>query len=760
MKKLLPVLSCAVLAAGCAGPAGHQVNDAFLQRHASAGALTATHGEVLTGNDAAFAAKLQAVTAARQSIDMAYYIYGDDYSSSALTEALIEAARRGVRVRLLVDYQTNYKRLDLYSMMQALGRQGSGSLEVRFYNRPTRNVVQDAVYLTMGCGPALQQAAAAPGRCSQDKFAAIDRLFAAETIDGKPAAGRNISNLNVGHSGLLLSGLYGKRADVIAMAIQEGQGVDPAVLGQGKAANPQDKENLKKLAQVYWDSRTAPPFQRLAAKAELYLALSLYGDKLNPLYDAFTALLPVEKTFTQEAKQDWDHFTDFLHHKLLLVDEKRLQTGGRNVEDAYHMRPNALSEKYVFMDTDVVVDLAQGGDRVTRSFEQLWGFDAMVATLDEVRQHAPNDFIANLPAYAQSQAACETAGKPVDRACVDRAFEARAHSLNQRIALQQAEMQRHAKAYRSQYLDKMPPATEARFALDRDALLTLLENLPFDRHASTPSRRYAPRVGREPQAGKYLHDTWLKSLTDVCAAATPAAPRQVVLHNAYFFPPANMTHALSRMVNGELDCANVTVTVLTNSIETTDLNIVNLMARHSLKAFAEFYETKSDPKRRARFDYFEYLPQKNQANLSLHSKVSVLGDALLIGSANADVRSLVMDSNIALLIRNAPDLHRNYLAHVQALTGDKSRTQRLNDYFLRTPRDTMVKEDVANLRKLFAKYKIDQRTAAPERATLENRFVNFLDEAYELTRQSIAPEATRAEREAAQNRFNEKFKPI
>src|SRR5262245_15511850 len=112
----------ALAAAGCAGGLGsgpadgaateRAVSDEVLRRNSSAPRLTIARGRVITDNDSAFEAKLAAVRDARRSIDLAYYIYADDHSSAVLTEALIEAARRGVQVRLLVDYFTNYRRLD------------------------------------------------------------------------------------------------------------------------------------------------------------------------------------------------------------------------------------------------------------------------------------------------------------------------------------------------------------------------------------------------------------------------------------------------------------------------------------------------------------------------------------------------------------------------------------------------------------------------------------------------------------------------
>jgi len=751
---------------------GYLADDAVLQR-ASAGPLAASRARVITDNDEAFRSKLALVEGAQRSIDLMYFIYDDDYSSSVLTQALIDAARRGVRVRLLVDYSTNYRRLDWFAMMELQGNAGKGNLRVRFYNRPTKNIVQDAVYLTMGCGK--ETTPRRPGQCSAEKFAAIDRLFAEERIDGRPVGARNISNLNIGNSGLFLSGLYAKRPDVIALAVQQGQDIDVAKISSQRPAetSPEERQQLKKLAGIYWDSKTASPFRRLTAKAQLYFALSVYGERLGPIWDAFTGLLPAEKPLTEAARQDWNHLTDFLHHKLLLVDGDRLQAGGRNVEDAYHMRPNPLAKKYIFMDTDIAMELKDGGEGVARTFDALWDFDAMVATLAEVRQHAPNDFVANLDAYRDAAQRCRAVSDPARRdTCTDQQFQARFKDLALRVADSTKRMELNARTYRETYARKAaPPKTAPTFAVDGKALYAYLENLPFDKSLAPGERRriYGAEAGQEARSGKYLHDVWLTLLPGVCQRASKEKPQRVILHNAYFFPPANMTHALSQMANGAHDCSNVTVTVLTNSIETTDLNVVNLLARHSLKAFAEFYQRQSDPARRARFEYYEYRPGKGGSTLSLHTKVALLGDDVLVGSANADVRSLMMDSNNALFVRGADQFRQAYADHVQGILNDPGKSRKIDERLADTPRETLVKEDVATFRKLLAKYGVDKHLDPSQRTTAEQLFVQMLDASYSLTKASIAGDnagtapATgepSAEQRQAQERFNALFKPI
>ena len=57
----------------------------------------------LTGGNDALASRLNAIDQAQESIDAQYYIWKDDVSGILLLNALDEASRRGVRVRLLLD---------------------------------------------------------------------------------------------------------------------------------------------------------------------------------------------------------------------------------------------------------------------------------------------------------------------------------------------------------------------------------------------------------------------------------------------------------------------------------------------------------------------------------------------------------------------------------------------------------------------------------------------------------------------------------
>lgn len=64
---------------------------------------TAHHVELLVDGQATYAALIEAVRAARHHVHLEYYIYQPDQTGTALRDALIERARAGVQVKLLLD---------------------------------------------------------------------------------------------------------------------------------------------------------------------------------------------------------------------------------------------------------------------------------------------------------------------------------------------------------------------------------------------------------------------------------------------------------------------------------------------------------------------------------------------------------------------------------------------------------------------------------------------------------------------------------
>jgi phosphatidylserine/phosphatidylglycerophosphate/cardiolipin synthase-like enzyme len=743
------------------------LNADVLAGYRSGPELSIKNGRVLTDNDDAFETKLDLISRADSSIDLAYYIFSDDYSSSLMARELLAATQRGVRVRLLLDYHSHYQALDYFRMLEHFGKQGSGSLSVRFYNRPTRNIIKDAVFMTLGCG---QEKTESRAGCSEDKFQEIDQLFADEKSAGISTEGRNISNINTGNSGLFLSGLYAKNPELMAMAVSNGQGIDVAKLQSDSGdTNPEDVEKLKELAKLYWLANYGSGLDRVIKRVKLSAAFLFYGEQVNPVYDAFTAFLPVERASSdaadeesvKRARQDWQYLTDFLHHKILLVDERDLVIGGRNVQDSYHMNPNPLSAKYTFMDTDVHLQLDAAQAELTATYETLWQFDTMVATLQEVALHAPNDFLIH---SALAKQACESladADEITHQSCLDTALlEQQNIPVADRYRELFEKMDQNANRYLAEYTATADNMRSPEFALDITAQADYVENLPYNKSLSAEQlvRFYGARNDSEKESGKNIHALWLSALKSSCEAATVDSPVAVYLHNAYFFLPSNLLSALAQMIDGRQPCANVDIVVLSNSIETTDLNVVNLLSRHSVKALFEHYASHHDPESGATLNYFEYVQQDDTDNRSLHSKVMVFANDIYIGSANADLRSYMMDTNNGLYIRQAPKLHGDYTAWLRSILEDQSRTAHLNDYYLRTERSQLLDEGDKLIDSELAKYRAERFIQDPAQVLeLKAKLREISNEVHRLSRDIIADHAGSS---SAQSLFNDLFKAI
>jgi phosphatidylserine/phosphatidylglycerophosphate/cardiolipin synthase-like enzyme len=747
----LPLAACAVLGRGPG------FSDRSVARESSTGALPLWYARLLTGNDAAFHSKLQMIEEAKTSIDAMYYIYQDDFSSSVLSEALLAAARRGVRVRLLLDYHFNYAKLDLFSMLEGEAAGARGSLEVRFFNRPTRNIVMDAAYLTLGCAEA---AARAPDRsCSAAKLAEIARLFEAEQVDGRPAAELGVSNLNVGLSGLFLSGLYSKNPDLVALAVLEGQSLDAATLARAAAAGvAPDREALTAAARLHLAARGRDPFRQLTARIQLSAGSLLYGDPFPAVREALAPFFPPDRRLGDEGTRDWEYLTDFLHHKLLLVDGDRLQLGGRNIEDSYHMRPNPLVDKYIFMDTDLWARVREGGERLGASFDALWNFRRMVASIAEVRAHAPNDVAANARAQAQAERACRAGEARAREACLARELAGRIGTQAEREASHRAAMRERAQRYWREYRYASVPDPSPSLWVDAEALAAYVENVPFAGDPARQERAYGAENGRESRSGKHLHALWVAGLEDTCRRGATEGPQRVILHNAYFFVPSNLMTTFGRMVDGRLPCPNVTVTVLTNSVESTDLFPVNILAGHAMLAFAEHYRARRDPKQGATFRFHEYRRVREEDRLSLHTKVSVLGDSVIVGSANADVRSYMMDSNNGMLIRHAPVFVTRYVAELDRMMAAGQLVQDVTERVLTITREQLLAADRRIVRAaLDGPGEDGARVESAQLFAIEARLWERLDLVYGLTRTMLA--GGRQGR-AAEAEFNRLFKPI
>ncbi|MEO8249803.1 MAG: phospholipase D-like domain-containing protein [Burkholderiales bacterium] len=736
MRRLVLYTLASALLTGCASQSLMRQPPVaeVLQQQATAGPLRVADARVITDNDAAFAAKLKAVDGAKQTLDLAYYIFSDDYSSSRLTQGLIDAAKRGVKVRLLVDYLSAYKELDRFSWLQ---REGEGRIEVRLYNRPTVEILKDAAFLTLSCADVGVSKAVPEVACDQQKIAAVDQHF-----DAAVPAGQDRLNLGFAGSSLFLSGLYGKNPQLMAYAVAGGQDIDLKVLAaEAQGGDAARTEQLKNLGKLYFKARFLSGIEGLAARIQLAVIRLAFAEQVNPVFNAINSYLPVTRQKSESAQKDWDYLTEFLHHKFLLADGATLVLGGRNVEDAYHMHAGPLSAKYTFMDTDVRLQLASPDAALPASFDRLWNLHGMVATIEEVRQHAPNDLLENFSVLTAAQDAC---GQGREQVCVDREVNQHFVPLDRRLAIIGAEHNRRVRRYATDY---HPAAEPAPMPIDAGATIHYLENLPV-----VDGRRvYGVPHDQQAQSNKHIHALWRSALRGVCASADPA-PRDVVFHTAYLFMPADLLRDVSAMLDGSRPCPRVTLSLVTNSLATTDLNIVNLLAAWQLKALADHLREKGGQSAdAASLRYFEYLPAASGGR-SLHSKVMVFDQDIFIGSANADVRSLMMDSNNGVFISNAPRFAGAYHQFLRQILANPSLTA---DHTALIGRDAQALGIEMNqlIDQLLARY-AKERLSDQQRLELKQQIRDTTVKVYDLSRRIMRGDAKAADE------FNALFKVI
>jgi cardiolipin synthase C len=653
-----------------------EFTDAELSKFSSTGAMGASKARVITDNYEAYKSKLDIINNAQRSLKLVYFIYADDSSSSQMTDALIRAANRGVKVELLVDFLTNFgSRIDLYKYMEYAGK---GNITVRFYGMPSKPIIEGALYKTTACSPENQKNTKDMDACQDEKLKKVEQIQA--QLD---AAGVETTWF----SRMYLTGQYGKNDKLTGVATKFGGGVDiDAMKANSHSDGPKPTAAQgKELGKLVYDAKVN---NRFFAKVKLGMAAAKYGETLGPLFNQIFGTIP----FAMGDAADWDHMTDYTHHKLIVADGRVFQMGGRNVEDSYHT--DGYSKKYTFIDTDFYAE-SDVAVRVEQAYDTLASFSAMVGDMKRVEKITPPEYLVNNMQFLGALDGCLKGGQAANlENCVNttmpkipgyRSYEAR-------MAEQKVKVAKGLQAFKDNYKAVAPflwdPENKEGLVTDAGATYYYLENTSFNRDQDAKKRLFGSKVDEEHEHGKNIHASWIRAIENTCRlGAQPNAPKQrIVLHSAYLMMSAGLVGALGNTINGKWNCGNVQIDIITNSFATTDLNVLNVFARYQLRSLFQYYHNGSgnvDPSRKASLKYSEYVPHTPNADgstpKSLHSKVSVFGPDIVIGSANADVRSYFMDTNNAIYIRNAPKLVSKYIAFIDKL--DKHQADDAHIYY-------------------------------------------------------------------------------
>lgn len=663
-------------------------DDKSLSELVTSRSLKLQDARLIIDNDASFDSKLDLIKKAEKEIRMVYYIYSMDHSSAVMTQELVKKAASGVKVKLLVDLITNLGQIDLFKWME---KEGKGNLKVYYYNFPTAQIRSDAIYMTLPC-PASEKPTAS--ECADHKAQVMKGLG--------PQSSTYFSRM-------MLTGMYGKSPTLLKTAFVLGAQIDPKNYQDGAS----DEETRKQLMEFLQIVRDAYFKNDLIAKIKLSIALTTYGEMLNPIMNEITGRFPLSnsKTTTQKQAQEWDHITDFTHHKLLAVDSSGFQLGGRNIEDSYHMKSRVGGTgKYIFIDTDFY-GKSQGNQvsDMEKAFDKLISVKGLVVDIATLEKQLSTDVLKNTDALSAAAGTCvQSQTQPLDK-CVDTQIKKMPNYKSESVRLSEVSTeltklvteynQKYKKSYRDSW--RVGNWSQGADQLSQQDLKTAqfyyLENLPYLKSDNHPKRNLGSKIGLESRYSKNIHAAWYRGLENACYLSHKEKKEvRVIFNSAYVFMPSGLIYRLAKMINGDYgDCSRVRITVLTNSFETTDLNIINIFARYQLKELFQYHENvkvafaqteknvapRKIPRLFPSLDYYEFNKSAVGDGISLHTKLTLIGDDMIVGSANADTRSYYMDTNNALFIRNAHELNREYEQYVDRLIQDRKMTTPMMDYF-------------------------------------------------------------------------------
>lgn len=751
---------CLLLFSACARQVSQPTLDVMIPDYLKKNAFTSKEAIVLKDNDLAFASKIDIIQKAQKELRLIYYIYDPDETTSYMTNEIIKKVQNNpdFKVKLLTDYQFNYKNLDFFRWLEKQQPHGKQQIEVRFYNRPGKEVIKFAEFMTMGCANGGAEGASL--QCKEQKLAYLKKFDAMTLAEAEDAMSVEAK--------IFLAGFYAKDPNGIQFGTQLGYARDLQTVMENPEAKPtmdkSQKENLKKVMTLYWASKTGSTAKRIEANVQLAILGLFFGKELQPFLEGLETLLPFSAKDAQNTtlmtNPEISYITDYTHHKFLLGDKSTAQIGGRNCANAYHMHPNPLEEKYIFMDTDLYLNLDEsGGDLFYNTFEKLWNFKNMVATTQEIETHAPIGFLYLInKANSVAKSICAEESDPLKQmGCAGQVFyNLLSDGYDDLVIDQQRDWESKFSSYISTYtnsylLKENPeknwtelhdifnssdgyaqegytlrnPLHEVNTITVSDQKMYYVENVPYDlsidMSANAHKRSFGSEYGKEIEHGKMIHKLWEDAIEAACAKSENSEePIEVIIHQGYFAPSEGMVLEMNRLMNEKI-CPNVKLKLYTNSITTTDLTPINFIGRRQLHALIQ----KNSSFKTDRFEYYEYSKDKlstivkdtftasdgsgGKGSYSLHTKVIIFDDDIYLGSSNAEFRSYMMDTNNGVFIKDVPELIKTYKDHFATLKDRNILVDAKQSLYFKDLKELRAQEE-KDITELRQRYDLDNRS--------------------------------------------------
>ncbi len=381
-----------------------------------------------------------------------------------------------------------------------------------------------------------------------------------------------------------------------------------------------------------------------------------------------------------------------LKHRFLLIDEQYLIVGGRDFDDSCHSGSSKLPASKRAAASDLLIEFRTTAWPLTRSFEQFWTHPLFAATLAElIRNNNESTQISQSEELMHQQArtyqekystqnvyeehrssAADCAPSPIALTAEPPPAPTNTKKGRRRKAIAAFKPEAASYMRRFRQCRKVPQRQYPAYSLDPGAKLFYLENLPAQRTADKTRLKHIlrPSNGKEEESGKYVHNTLLAAFRNTCRLASASQPRQIVILAPHFFPSSNVLSLLAQMQNGEIPCAHVNITIITNAPQPKINDFSAIAGRYQLSALFSYLAKNRQQNRGATLRYFEYSPASEEQQIFIAGTVMLFGPDIFIGSTDANVRAYMLETSNGVFIRNSPQLHAKYLDWTEHLLED------------------------------------------------------------------------------------------